>query len=244
MNDEVKALEIVRRRPLRQAVWVFVCILILTVLAWFLFDYGRFSAGFEIQSALEQREKLQQNNEILKRAQRVLQEDLTMLEQTRKVEQQAHDKVADSLADLQSEILELTQQLRFYQGIVSPVDIEDGAKIKNLRVERTAEQGRYHYTLILVQGPKRARRQIGTVSLRLNGELKGKPQTLLMKQLTLEERSSHKYRFKYFQRLSGYFVIEDEFDPKQVWVQITPSAKGEEGHERDFLWADLLADAN
>jgi len=244
MNDEVKSLEIVRRRPIRQAVWVFVCALILTVSAWFLFDYGRFSAGFEIESALDQLEELQQNNESLKRAQFVLQEDITILEQTRKVEQQAHDKVTDSLTDLQSEILELTQQLRFYQGIVSPSDIEDGAKIKNLRIERTAEQGRYHYTLILVQGPKRARRQIGAVSLRLNGELKGKSQTLLMKELTLEERSSHKYRFKYFQRLSGYIVIEKEFDPKQMWVRITPSAKGEEGHERDFLWADLLPDVN
>ncbi|VAW84037.1 hypothetical protein MNBD_GAMMA16-1456 [hydrothermal vent metagenome] len=244
MDVEVETLKIVHRRPFRRAVWIVVYVLILIGSAWLLFDYGRFSAGFEIKRVLEHAEELQQDNDRLMRAQFVLQEDITMLEQTRQVEQKAHDKVADSLAGLQSEILELTQQLRFYQGIVSPADIEDGAKIKSLRIERAAEQGRYRYTLILVQGPKRARRQIGTVNLRLDGDLKGKPQALSMKQLTLGERSSHKYRFKYFQRLSGYFVVVEEFEPKQMRVSIRPSAKGEEGHERNFSWADLLAGVN
>jgi len=241
---EVKALKIVHRRPFRWAVWVIVCLLILIGSAWLLFDYGRFSAGFEIKRVLEQVEKLQQDNDRLMQAQFVSQADITMLEQTCQVEQQAHDEVANSLVGLQSEILELTQQLRFYQGIVSPADIEDGAKIKSLRIEKTAEQGRYRYTLVLVQGPKRARRQIGAVNLRLDGEFKGKPQALSMKQLTLDERSSHKYRFKYFQRLSGYFVVAEKFEPKKMRVRITPSAKGEEGHERDFLWMDLLTGVN
>ncbi|NOY70806.1 MAG: hypothetical protein GXP14_00265 [Gammaproteobacteria bacterium] len=240
MNFEVKAHRVVPRRPFWRAVWTFVVISTLASLAWLLFDYGRTSAGFEIEAALERTARLQQENENLLQAQLSLQEAFTRLEQIRKVEQQAHAKVAAGLADLQSEILELTQQLRFYQGIVSPADIADGVKIKDLKIDRTVEQGRYLYTLILVQGPKRAQRQIGAVSLSLEGQIKGKLQTLSMKQLTDEKRSSHKYRFKYFQRFSGEIKISEGFDPKQVWVQVTPSGQRKKKYEVNYLWADLL----
>lgn len=240
MSFEIKAYRIVRRRPLWWAVLVSVVILTLVSLAWLLFDYGRTSAGFEIEAALERSAKLQHNNENLRQAQLSLQENLTVLEQIHKVEQQAHAKVATSLVDLQSEVLELTQQLRFYQGIVSPADIADGVKIKSLKIERTVEQGRYRYTLILVQGPKRTRRQIGAVSLRLEGQLKDKPQTLSMKQLTGKKRSSHRYRFKYFQRFSGDLRIAEDFDAKQILVRVVPSGKGGKKHEIKYLWADLL----
>ncbi|MBD3608936.1 MAG: hypothetical protein HUJ30_00110, partial [Gammaproteobacteria bacterium] len=121
---------------------------------WGLFEYGRFSAGYDSLSTGQEMRQLEKMKLGLERDLALLSEQKTALEQGKQIEQQAYDKVRNDLKELQDENLELKEELAFYRGIVSPKEGAHGLRIQGLHVTKNAQEGSYQYKLVLKQEMK------------------------------------------------------------------------------------------
>lgn len=203
---------------------------------WGLFEYGRYSGGYNIMEAKAERKRLQQlNGEQIAENQR-LREQLAVLARSSEIEKEAYDQLKGTVAALQDEILELKEELAFYRGIVSPRDGHEGLKVQNFEVMPGLSAEQWHYKLVLTQVLKNDTVATGAVQMVLKGTQSGEPKTLSMAEVDGKGRKSLAFRFKYFQDFEGDFRLPEGFRPEQVAITVDPSGRGRERFEQTFDW--------
>lgn len=224
--------------PKKRAVIATVSLGLVVFSAWALFEYGRFSAGYDSLSASSEMQQLEKMKLGLERNIVFLREQKTALEQQQQVESQAYDEVRNDLRGLQDENLELKEELAFYRGIVSPEQGAHGLRIQGLQVTKNAKEGSFHYKLVLTQVLKNDRLARGRVDVLIEGirEEDGRQENLTLTEITVPKRQSMRFKFKYFQAFEGNIKMPDGFVPIRVSVTVDPSGNSLESVEKVFDW--------
>ena len=224
----------------RKASYIVVGLAVLGWGSWALFDYGRYRAGFDNEAAVQQASMLELRIKAQSEEGQRLRERIAILEHGKEIDKKAYDNVADDLKLLQDELHEIKQQLSFYQGIVSPADNKSGAAVQAIKFQRQAGTSTFQYRLILIQGPKRAKRASGRLKVSFLGTLDGKEKTLLLKDLHQGKSMSGKYRFKYFQDFQGVMELPEGFEPQEVVVKLTSAGKKPKVVEERYVWDEVV----
>lgn len=224
--------------PKKRAVIVAVSVASVVLSAWALFEYGRYSAGYDSLSASSEMQQLERMKLGLERNIVFLREQKTALQQQQQVEQQAYDEVRNDLRGLQDENLELKEELAFYRGIVSPEEGAHGLRIQSLQVTKNAKEGSFHYKLVLTQVLKNDRLARGRVDVLIEGirEDDGRQENLTLTGITVPKRSAMNFKFKYFQAFEGDMEMPEGFVPIRVSVIVDPSGRSLESVEKVFDW--------
>lgn len=220
--------------------WILLAIVLAALVAalWGSFEYGRYRAGYDKAAAKSAVADLQHKLAAAEKTNREMREHIALLEQSQQIDQQARARVKGNLSDLQSEILELREELAFYRGIVSPDDNTAGLKIQRFSVTRGAEPRLFHYHLVLIQAIKHDRKTAGTAAVRITGTRDGKDETLELKDLRVNGDDDIPFAFRYFQDFDGDFRLPDGFIPKQVVVHADPHGR-DNVVEKTYDWAAL-----
>ena len=210
----------------------------LLISAWALFEYGRFSAGYDSLSTSSEMQQLEKLKLGLERHVVDLREQRTALEQQQQVEQQAYDEVRRDLKDLQDENLELKEELAFYRGIVSPEEGAEGLRIQSLQITKNAKEGSFHYKLVLTQVLKNDRLAHGRVDVLIEGirEEDGRQENLTLTDVSVPKRQAMNFNFKYFQAFEGDLAMPQGFVPIRVSVTVAPNGRKLDSVEKIFDW--------
>ncbi len=203
---------------------------------WSLFEYGRYRAGFDHVAAAREYRALAAEKAALEQQLEALREQNAVLERAVQVERKAAADIKLSLQALQSEILELNEELAFYRGIVSPRQAARGLHLQSFKLTPAGHDGTYRYKVVLTQVLKNDRLAYGTVRLRLEGIQGGRPRSLDLSQVTEKGVKELKYRFKYFQDLHGELHLPDGFRLQRVTVQVRPRGGSRDMIEKTFDW--------
>lgn len=224
--------------PKKRAVIASLIVVLVVTAAWALFEYGRYSAGYDSLSASSEMQQLEKMKLGLERNIVFLREQKTALQQQQQVEQQAYDEVRHDLKDLQDENLELKEELAFYRGIVSPEEGAHGLRIQGLQVTKNAKEGSFHYKLVLTQVLKNDRLARGRVEVKIEGirEEDGRQENLTLTDVTVPKRQPMNFKFKYFQAFEGDMEMPEGFVPIRVSVTVDPSGSRMEPVEKVFDW--------
>ena len=224
--------------PKKRAVIIAASIFSVALSAWALFEYGRYSAGYDSLSASSEMQQLEKMKLGLERNIVFLREQKTALQQQQQVEQQAYDEVRNDLRGLQDENLELKEELAFYRGIVSPEEGAHGLRIQSLQVTKNAKEGSFHYKLVLTQVLKNDRLARGRVDVLIEGirEEDGRQENLKLTDITVPKRAVMNFKFKYFQAFEGDVEMPEGFVPIRVSVTVDPSGRSLESVEKIFDW--------
>ena len=216
-------------------IWVLI-LLVLLISGWTLFDYGRFTAGYNSkESANEIGNLLEVQNHLEKRIEE-LREEKAVLERAAQIERKAYNELDTTLKILQGEILELKEELAFYRGIVSPKDSSSGLYLQNFLLEQNGFTHSYRFKVVLTQVLKNDRLASGKVRLKFDGLLGGEPKNYTLKQVTAKKIRELNYRFKYFQNVAGVVEFPNEFKLLRVTVQILPRGKERDMIEKTIEW--------
>ncbi len=226
--------------PMRALVYGVVALVTVAGSGWALFDYGRYRAGFDSEAALQQLTSLEHRIKAYELETRGLREKIAILEHGKKIDQAAYVSVESNLKALQDELLELKQQINFYQSIVSPADVKKGVRVLSLEFEALDDAREFRYKLILIRGPRRARQVIGRAKVHLVGVQQGKEVKFPLDDLHLSKVGSGKYRFRYFQEFQGIIALPEGFEPREAVVKLTPSGKTPKVVEERFEWNTLI----
>ena len=208
------------------------------VTAWGLFDYGRYSAGYDSRSASTEMQQLEKMKLSLERQITNLREQKIVLEQSQQVDQMAYDRVRQELKEKQDENLELKEELAFYRGIVSPEEAAHGLRIQSLNITKNAKVRSFHYKLVLTQVLKNDSLARGDVDVVLEGirEEDGQQETITLREVSVPKIKTMNFNFKYFQSFEGDMEMPEGFVPIRVSVTVNPASRSLKSVQKVFDW--------
>lgn len=202
---------------------------IIIIAGWILYEYGRFSSGFDSIEAYRERANLLDEQKRLEDRIEELREQKALLERAAQIEKKASAELNINLKALQAETLELKEELAFYRGIVSPNNASAGLRLQRFHIESTGQPRNYRSKVVLTQVLKNQRLARGYVRLSVEGLLNGQLMTLGLNDLTEKRIKEIRYRFKYFQNLEEDLILPEGFKPLRAMIQVIPT--GDKSHK-------------
>ena len=225
---------VVRPQGLRRGPLLWAAVgLAAAVLLWVAFEFGRPRGGYSVAGGYAERRQLTGEVETLTARVRELEAQLATVEIAKRVDREAYAQVEKSLADLQQQLGEQSQELAFYRGIVSPADGTVGLRVQRLLVQPTAEPGRYRLRIVLIQAARQDAIVTGTVAITLDGQRGGSAASLDLEALGRERPLP--YSFRYFEEVETEVQVPADFAPARVQIEVRP--RGAEAPVRaSYAW--------
>ncbi|MBI3560555.1 MAG: hypothetical protein HY080_02410 [Gammaproteobacteria bacterium] len=232
------ALIVKAHTPWKTRLLLVLSLITLCLAGWALFEYGRYSAGFDGLEARDERNVLLKQIDELEDQIADLRKEKAGLERAQQIERKAYDDLDTSLKVLQSEILELKEEVAFYRGIISPRDAAQGLYLQTFKVEPNGSPRGFRYKVILTQVFQNEHHARGVIRLSIEGLFSQQPKVLPLAEVTEKHIKELEYRFKYFQNMEGDLQLPPGFKPKRVIVSVLPAGRGpEEGTiEKTYDW--------
>ncbi len=229
---------VVKRRSVWHSRATLVGMVVLALLiAWGIFEFGRYRAGFDTLSASQAVDALQLQIEQLKGKQSALREENAVLERSGQIERQAYKQLEGAVTGLQDEILELKEELAFYRGIVSPNDSSKGLKLQDFILNRGTQPRQYHFKVVLTQVLNSGSVARGNLQFEVEGLHQGETRRYTLSQMSdSKEEDGPSFRFKYFQILEGEFMLPEEFEPIKVNLTVKPKSRAHKKLTQAFDW--------
>lgn len=212
-------------------------VLLSLLLAWGVFEFGRYRAGFDTIAASQALDALQRQLAEMDEQQGTLREQNAVLERSGQIERQAYKQLEGAVSGLQDEILELKEELAFYRGIVSPSDATKGLKIQNFELSEGAQAREYQFKVVLTQVLNNGTVARGEMLLEVAGLQQGEQKSYSLEQLgSASDSDATAFNFKYFQILEGNFQLPEGFEPIKVNLTVKPKSKTHNKLTQAFDW--------
>jgi hypothetical protein len=225
--------------PWRTRLVVVLLLVVVMLIAWSLFEYGRFSAGFDSFKAREEHSIIQRHAEQLENQISTLREEKAVLERDAQIKHKAYDDLDTTLKVLQGEILELKEELAFYRGIVSPRDAAQGLHLQRFKVEPNGKPRGFRYKVILTQVLKEDRTARGSLLLNIEGLQNTEAKVLGLQDVSEKRIKELEFNFRYFQNLEGDIQLPQGFKPQRVTIKLIPrNRSSQDPFEKTFDWPD------
>jgi hypothetical protein len=171
-----------------------------------------------------------------------LNRDLIDARLAQSVDQQAAQSLRSVVSELRSEVTGLEEEVVFYKSLMAPSSLTKGLQIADFQVLGEEQGGEFAFQLLLTQAQVRRDWVQGSVALTVLGSLQdadgGEQRVLSFADLDTQATYPLKFKFRYFQNLTGRIRLPDGFRPHEVQVTVTRSG-GAEALERSFPWPAL-----
>ena len=224
-------------RRLLPALIVSVGTLSFALIAYLGYELGRYQAGYDLLDS--RREAEARDATISTQAGTIedLERQIAILETAREIDAEAYAAVESNLDELENQIVEQQERLRFFQGIVSPEDGEAGLRIQDFEVIADAQPSSYVVRMLLVQAIVHNERVTGSVVLALNGSIDGEAVVLEMAEFVDSDVAGGiPYGFRYFQSVEFPLSLPSGFSVDSVDVEIVPQSPRGSAWTQSFAW--------
>ena len=155
-----------------------------------------------------------------------LREQVAILERSSQIDRQAAESIKSELGKLEEDLQAAREEVEFYRGIVSPGDVKPGLRIHRFTLEEGATPHQFHYELVLTQLKRNDKIVNGVVDWRISGAMPEYQAEIGLERVTDPAVKVLKFRFRYFQELTGTITLPEDFTPSEVVLTIKPSGKG------------------
>jgi hypothetical protein len=204
---------------------------------WWVYDLGKLHGVTELESVRTKNAILETRKDKLVKDAAELREQVAILERSSQIDRQAADDIKSDIGLLEEELQAAREEVEFYRGIVSPGDVRPGLRIHRFTLEAGALPGEYHYDLVLTQLKRNDKFVSGVVGWRIAGALPDYQTEFGLDRVTDPAVKELKFRFRYFQDLTGTITLPENFAAEKVVLTIKPSGKGKtEPVVQEFDW--------
>lgn len=159
---------------------------------------------------------------------------------TQQVDAQAAQSLRDTIQELRDELGGLREEVTFYKSLMAPSSLERGLQVAELTVDRSAGAREYGWRLLLTQAAERRDWVQGGVEVVVEGTRgaggANVEEVLALTELAQLDVYPLKFKFRYFQNLTGALTLPEGFVPRAVLVTVKPTGRGAEPVVRRFDW--------
>ena len=158
----------------------------------------------------------------------------------RAIDEQALNQAQQSIVALETRNAELRSDLGFYKKIMAPASVAKGLQIDRLSIDKNPEGG-FDFRLVLTQVGNNRLYQSGLVAVNLVGQSGDSAEIISLHDVSPQiDDLGVKFRFRYFQDITGSLTLPDGFEPLEVQVVAQPKDKEAAQVKRTFLWGKLV----
>ena len=212
-----------------------------------LYQFGRYRGGYDEVVVQQQFDEFKEIVENLKREinylrerNKLLTDQIAILDRFSRIDRDAHDEVKAALNNAQRQSLELREELAFYRSLVLPSEMEPGLRIQSLTTEADVDPNSFNYTLVLTQVPRKKDDAVGVVSIRFNGLLDGEAIVYELSDVDKTVTGKLDFKFRYFQSFSGTMQFPQNFMPKLVSISARSEGEKLKDTRKTFKWETTL----
>jgi hypothetical protein len=162
-----------------------------------------------------------------------MQAQLAALGLNRDVDSQTAQELRLTIKDLRDDIAELTEEVTFYKSLMSPSELTRGLQIADFEIHSTLVAGTYRFNLLLTQVESRRDWIQGDIDLLVHGN---DQQVLSLTEIADADTYPLKFRFRYFQDLSGAITLPEGFEPESVEITARRRGASAKNLARSFVW--------
>lgn len=155
-----------------------------------------------------------------------LRQQITQMSIGGDIDKKATEDVQGAVVTLQNQIAELEEEVHFYKRVMDPISIDTGLRIERLVLQPTADARRYRYRLLLIQKVDKHHYIQGGVKISVRGVQNEEVKALALSELNKQVTGSLRYRFKYYQYISGEMTLPEGFVPEQVQIVAQSTGSG------------------
>jgi hypothetical protein len=208
--------------PWRRRGLAIVGVLGLLLVLYVIYEWGRFSGGYNKFAEVQRRRELVAQIDALGQENEKLRGDIAKAELASKVDNKSYGDVEKNLQDLQAQVLKQREELTFYRGIVSPEDGIGGLRIQGFQIQSGGAPLHYRLLLVLQQSMREDAVVSGSVVIQIEGVRANRPEQLGLAQLADAARTDGQlpFKFRYFQKFEQDVVLPDGFEPRAVNVEV------------------------
>ncbi len=191
---------------------------LLLILFGYLVGYWQFTGGDYIGLIQSVNSLLRDNQQLEART--------VYRERQLQVERAAQQSLADELAALQDENMELKSEVAFYRGILNENSATGELKLHSFKINKGKLPDQYEYHVLLIQSGRHERAVQGDLKFGLAALQNGEEVSLpLMDGIVAIEPV--KVNFKYYQRIDGSFVLPPGISKPSVTLALTEKGQKE-----------------
>jgi FtsP/CotA-like multicopper oxidase with cupredoxin domain len=204
-----------RHTPVRMRVLQAAALLIGLFALYVVFEFGRYSAGFDRASVSRERAEQQRTIGALQAQLHDLHVQVAQLQTVQAGTAREREELGQELAGLQAQLDQDRQDLAVYRGVIAPASNGTSLQVQQLRI--TAGDGANHFIvhLTLMQGGKPDAKVSGIVGVRVSGQLNGTPASVE----AVSAVPSGAVSFRYYQAVDYQVVLPEGF--RAAGVQVT-----------------------
>ena len=201
---------------------------IILVLAAWIFQAGKRTAGFQASEVLGENRRLAARVAELDAQLSRLRDSQGSEESSRKIESAAQQQLAAQMKVLEEQKAALKEELALFEGLItsSQAAARSGLQIERLRVEPEAISGQYRYRMLVVNNGRRPPREFkGTLELTLTLVQEGKNVIIRLPSKAEENASNFRLEIQHYQRVEGFFSLPLGATLKGIEVRVLQGGK-------------------
>ncbi len=200
--------------------WRRLLLLILVVtLAGASYLFGRFEVMEAQAQAITERDQLIKDLNAANQNATSYNQRVLMLEKGGEVDRRSTEGLRQNMVDLRTQIATLQEEVAFYKGIMAPSSRKHDLRIQKIEFEKTLEDRRFRFKVVVTQVGTNQTYISGLAAVNVTGVINGKQKVYGLRDLSDEVQDyGIKFKFRYFQEISGELVLPEGFTPESVEV--------------------------
>ena len=173
-----------------------------------------------------------------------LEAQLVEADLSRGVENEATRALKEDIRVLKDQVAALTEEVTFYKSLMAPSSLARGLQIADFELTAMEEEGRYTFHLLLTQVETRRDWVQGEATLEVEGRMPGTSgsdsvtgngqRVLSLTEIGQDDSYPLKFRFRYFQDLTGVISLPPGFEPERIVVRA--GKRNTQALSRTFDW--------
>ncbi len=187
-------------------------------------------------------ESSDQKIKYLEKTIRELEHDLAYVQRSTKVELAAVEEMKKTLQSKDLELLELNQELHFYNTLYTANADNTLVHVKAFDLHKDLVTNKFVYELVLTGVPKKNEKKVsGIIGLSVDGEEQDILKRLVFEDASEVSETSLTFSFKYFQKISGSFSLPDEFEPSMVHLEVRRDQNNKQPIAVSYSWDEIFS---
>jgi len=205
------------------------------------FLLGNYQIRQQHEKVVQQLDRLSEEYALLQKSEASLRQQVLNLESGRNIDNVAQQEIQGTIKEYKETIEQLKKDVSFYQSIMAPSENIKGLQVQNVDLQKTNDDKRFSYKIVLAQVADNKRYISGLVAINVVGMKDGAKLILPLRDVSEDQSSlGIKFKFKYFQDITGELILPSDFVPESIQVVAQADGKKASKLERSYIWQDLV----
>lgn len=167
-----------------------------------------------------------------------LERELEISRTRNEVDRAALEMVRREITVQKEQIMDLGENLGFYQNLMAPGDLARGLTLKPIELVATESEDRFAFRIVALQEARKHTLLKGSLSVEILGMIDNEERSLPLSDLSEDvDEKNVALRFRYFQAIEGELVLPSGFQPRSVSVVARASTPSRVEVRELFPWS-------